>query len=60
MDFRGVLRAFFALFANFFDFVTYLKSSFVFVTIFLDFGAIFRGFGKDFGGIFGEFSMIFQ
>ena len=41
--------------ANFFDFLTHLKLSCIFVTIFCDFGSIFRGFGKGLGRILGGF-----
>ena len=45
---------FFALVAHFFDFLARLKPSCVFLSIFFDFGSIFRGFGKGSVGILGE------
>ena len=50
---------FFAFFRNFFDILTHLKLSCIFVTIFCDVSSIFGGFGRDFERIFGEFSVIF-
>ena len=55
----GVLVLFFAVFRNFFDILTHLKLSCIFVTIFCNFSSIFGGFGRDFERIFGEFSVIF-
>ena len=55
MDFASLLGTFFALVANFFDFLTHLKSSWMFVTFFFVFGAIFRGLGRGRGGILGGF-----
>ena len=46
---------FFALVAHFFDFLGHLKLSCVFVTIFFDFGSIFRGFGRVLGRVLGGF-----
>ena len=51
--------SFFALVAHFFAFLTHLKLSHIFLTIFCDFSSIFGGFGRDFERIFGEFSVIF-
>ena len=50
--------SFFGFAAHFFEFLTHVKVSYVFVTIFCDFGSIFRGFGKGLGRILGRFSMI--
>ena len=46
---------FFALVAHFFDFLTHLKLSCIFVTFFGVSGVIFRGFGRVWGGILGGF-----
>ena len=46
---------FFALVAHFFDFLARLKPSCVFLSIFFDFGWIFRGFGRGLGRILGGF-----
>ena len=45
--------------AHFFDFLTHLKLSCIFVTIFCEFFGIFGGFGKVLGRILEVFSMIF-
>ena len=47
--------SFFALVAHFFDFFKHLKPPCIFLTIFLDFGSIFRGFGRGLGKILGGF-----
>ena len=50
---------FFALVAHFFDFLARLKPSCVFLSIFFDFGWIFRGFGRVWDGFWDDFSMNF-
>ena len=47
--------SFFAIFRKFFDILTHLKLSCIFVTIFCDLSSIFGGFGSVFGRIFGGF-----
>ena len=47
--------SFFVLVAHFFDFLTHLKLSCIFVTFFGVSGVIFRGFGRVWGGILGGF-----
>ena len=44
---------FFALVAHFFDFLTHLKLSCIFVTIFCDFFGNLGGFGRVWGGVLG-------
>ena len=53
--FWGYVGSFFALVAHFFDFLTHVKSSCIFVTFFRVSGVIFRGFGRVWGGILGGF-----
>ena len=45
----------FGLVALFFDFLTHLKLSYTHLTIFFNFGSIFRGFGRVWGRILGGF-----
>ena len=51
--------SFFAFVRNFFDILTHLKLSYIFVVIFggfsLIFGGLGEGFGEDFGRIFNDF-----
>ena len=50
-----IFRSCGALVAHFFDFLTHLKLSCIFVTFFGVSGVIFRGFGRVWGGILGGF-----
>ena len=55
VDFWGYVGSFFVLVAHFFDFLTHLKSSCIFLTFFRVSGMIFRSFGRVWGGILGGF-----
>ena len=53
------LCAFYRIFSHFFGFLKRLKPSYVFLTIFFDFGLIFRGFERVLVGFWEGFGRVF-